>query len=88
VTCYLCSVSLGELAAPPAPGPTHEGRKRRHRADEIMEGIVAGELVWLEAAGFVVMRKPAMEGIPGLAEVTGRQSRLLDPPTPFFSGTE
>jgi len=40
-----------------------EGRKRAHKADEIMSEIVAKRLVeHLERAGFVVMKRPAIIG--------------------------
>jgi hypothetical protein len=56
-------VSPDELAAALAKGLTHEGRKAWHRADDIMSAIVAGELVdVLGRAGFVIMRKPPVEG--------------------------
>jgi len=38
-------VSADELAADLARGLTFEGRKDWHRADEIVAGIVAGEIV-------------------------------------------
>jgi len=52
--------SSDELTAALAHALAFDGRKHWHRADEIMSGIVAGELVdALDAAGFVIMRKLA-----------------------------
>jgi hypothetical protein len=44
------------------------GRKRIHKADEIMTEIVAKRLVeHLQRAGFVVMKRPAIGGGAALA---------------------
>ena len=41
----------------------HSGRKRIHRADELMSAIVARRLVdHIERAGFVIMRRPPIGG--------------------------
>jgi hypothetical protein len=48
-----------ELAAALAYALCFQGRKRVHRADEVLAGIVAKRLVGhLERAGFVVMKRP------------------------------
>jgi hypothetical protein len=58
MTQNLRPASSDELAAALA-----QALDGRHRADEMMSGIVAGELNdALDAAGFVVMRNPAVEG--------------------------
>ena len=43
------------------------GRKRTHDAAEIMAGIVAKRLVeYLDRAGFVIMKRPAIGGAAAL----------------------
>jgi hypothetical protein len=47
----------------------YSGRKRVHDSAEIMSGIVARRLVeHLNRCGFVLMRKPAMEGHSALGQ--------------------
>ena len=56
-----------DLAATFAYALRYEGRKRVHKADELMAEIVARRLVdHLERAGFVVMRRPPEIGAAAL----------------------
>jgi len=47
----------------PAGAQRFQGRKRVHNADDLMSAIVSKRLVeHLERSGFVVMKKPPIEG--------------------------
>ncbi len=66
-TCPNASRLPADLAAALAFALRYQGRKRVHKADEIMAEIVAGRLVdHLERAGFVVMKRPAGVGAAAL----------------------
>ena len=55
----LTPAAPSDLAAALAFALRHQGRKRVHKADEIMAEIVAQRLVeHLERAGFVIMKRP------------------------------
>jgi len=59
----LTPASPADLADVLAFALRFEGRKRVHDADEIMAALVAKRLVrYLERAGFVVMKRPSIEG--------------------------
>jgi hypothetical protein len=59
----LTPASPDDLASALAFALRFHGRKRTHSADEIMAEIVARRLVeHLERAGFVVMKRPPIEG--------------------------
>jgi hypothetical protein len=59
----LTPANLQDLAEALALALRFEGRRRVHNADEIMSDIVARRLVErLERSGFVIMRKPPIDG--------------------------
>jgi len=62
-TGHLTPASPDDLADALAFALRYRGRKRVHDAAEMMAGIVAKRLVeHLERSGFVVMRKPPIDG--------------------------
>jgi hypothetical protein len=65
----LMPASADDLADALAFALRFEGRKRRHDAGEMMARIVAKRLIdHLERSGFVVMKRPPIEGGAALGQ--------------------
>jgi hypothetical protein len=76
----LTSAAADDVADALAFALRFSGRKRVHNADEVMAEIVAKRLVeHLERSGFVVMKRPLIQGGGARTRFRGLTRRLSSP---------